>query len=284
MRSRLVPPKQRCIPGPAQSCERCTKLAIKDCTYKPIKQRVVVGKTLRTGEACKRCRSASPARSIPSAVANIGLLPPPTQAEQAKRWAILLPLSTNPTKMRQTPQKCDGKRPCVRCVEASEAFSCEYEIVGGPHSLLGQRKFVFWNDPYRSASKEVSAQDRWAIEGEASGSMTNSQIATITQPAPEEVPPAVVPVDLFGRIDSLSCASPEPRPQRGVNEIETYRRSPVILPPFSMLLSPTPLRISPEPHVTLFSLGAERFQLSDAALGELDMKLYVPWVADHRQV
>ena len=34
-------------------------------------------------------------------------------------------------------------------------------------------------------------------------------------------------------------------------------------------------KIPPEPHVTLLFLGAERFQLSDAALGELDMKLYV---------
>ena len=49
----------------------------------------------------------------------------------------------------------------------------------------------------------------------------------------------------------------------------------VILPPFSVLLSLIHPRIPPEPHVTLSFLGAERFQLSDVALGELDMKLYV---------
>jgi len=49
----------------------------------------------------------------------------------------------------------------------------------------------------------------------------------------------------------------------------------VILPRFSVLPSLIHSRIPPEPHVTLLSLGAEKFQLSDAALGELDMKLYV---------
>ena len=48
----------------------------------------------------------------------------------------------------------------------------------------------------------------------------------------------------------------------------------VALPPFSARLSLARPGIPPEPHVTLLSLGAGRSQLSDAALGELDMKLY----------
>lgn len=54
-----------------------------------------------------------------------------------------------------------------------------------------------------------------------------------------------------------------------------HRPSPVILPSFSALLSRTLHKIPPEPHVTLLSLGAERFQLSDVTLGELDMMLCV---------
>lgn len=53
---------QRCIPGPAKRCERCTALRIKDCVYEQVKKRGV-GKTLRMGEACKRCRSATPTPS-----------------------------------------------------------------------------------------------------------------------------------------------------------------------------------------------------------------------------
>ena len=61
---------------------------------------------------------------------------------------------------------------------------------------------------------------------------------------------------------------PEPRPP-------THNPPRVTLPPLSVLSSLIFPRIPPEPHVTLSFLGAERFQLSDTAMGELDMKLYV---------
>ena len=46
---------QKCTPGPAQRCERCMSLGLEVCIYKQIKKRGI-GKTLRMGEACKRCR------------------------------------------------------------------------------------------------------------------------------------------------------------------------------------------------------------------------------------
>jgi len=69
-------------------------------------------------------------------------------------------------------------------------------------------------------------------------------------------------------------ASPEPR-THALHEANMDDPSRVVLPPLSVLLSLIPPRIPPEPHVTLSLLGAERSQLSDTALGELDMKLCV---------
>ena len=50
---------QKCTPGPAHVCERCMSMGLETCIYKQIKKRGI-GKTLRMGEACKRCRSVTP--------------------------------------------------------------------------------------------------------------------------------------------------------------------------------------------------------------------------------
>jgi len=63
--------------------------------------------------------------------------------------------------------------------------------------------------------------------------------------------------------------------QHALNAAEAHGPPHVILPPLSVLLSLTRSRIPPEPYGTLPFLGPERFQLSEVALGELDMKLYV---------
>ena len=48
---------QKCIPG-AIRCMRCMNLGIEDCTYEWVKKRGV-GRTLKMGEACEYCRSAT---------------------------------------------------------------------------------------------------------------------------------------------------------------------------------------------------------------------------------
>ena len=51
--------QQKCISGPTERCERCATLGLDYCVYKPTKKRGV-GKVLRMGEACGRCRLATP--------------------------------------------------------------------------------------------------------------------------------------------------------------------------------------------------------------------------------
>ena len=65
-----------------------------------------------------------------------------------------------------------------------------------------------------------------------------------------------------------------PQPH-ALNAAKAHNPPHAILSQFSVLPSLMHPGIPPEPHVTLLFLGAERFQLSDTALGELDMKLYV---------
>jgi len=55
--------KQKCIPGLAQRCERCTALGFKDCVYEPTEKRAVAK---NVEEACKRCRSATPPFTAPT--------------------------------------------------------------------------------------------------------------------------------------------------------------------------------------------------------------------------
>ena len=86
--------------------------------------------------------------------------------------------------------------------------------------------------------------------------------------------PALALVCHPGRNGPPALASPESQ-LPAVDETDTHRPPPVMLSQFSIPLSRVSIRIPPEPHITLLFLGAERFQLSDTALGELDMKLYV---------
>ena len=70
----------------------------------------------------------------------------------------------------------------------------------------------------------------------------------------------------------LSYTPPEPRP-RTFDKIRTHIF--VTLPPFSAISSTIFPSIPPQPHVASSSPGTGRFQLSNAALGDLNMKLYV---------
>ena len=72
--------KQKCIPGLAQRCERCTTLGFKDCVYEPTEKRGM-GKNVE--EACKRCRSATPPLTTPTLSEDTNVRSP-NCAEQGK--------------------------------------------------------------------------------------------------------------------------------------------------------------------------------------------------------
>lgn len=104
-------------------------------------------------------------------------------------------------------------------------------------------------------------------------SHTDPPVVTVTQLLPETAPPGRALITFPGR-DFLPPVPPESRPYR-FNEIRKHDPHRIVLPPPSTLFSLIFPRVPPEPHIPLSFLGAERLQLSDAALGELDMKLYV---------
>ena len=165
-------------------------------------------------------------------------------------------------------QKCDAKHPCTRCVRANRALECEYEIVGAPSGPSGHLQFLIWNKPGPSSLEDVPARWRWPNEEGIPGFPTKTASPTIPQQAP--VPPARALIHIPGRNSPSFSVQP-----KALDDTKTQNPPRVVLPPFSALLSLIFPRIPPEPHVTLSFLGAERFQISDVALGELDMKLYV---------
>lgn len=141
-------------------------------------------------------------------------------------------------------------------------------------------EFVFWEEPGPAGSRDVSIQDRRAVGEMAPELPVKAHVHApiiITQSELEKVPPA------RALIHSLSPNRPpfpiphEPRPHTS-SEVGTYNPPRITLPPFSVLFSFLFPEIPPEPHVPLSLLGAEGLQLSDATLGELDMKLYVSQV------
>ena len=137
------------------------------------------------------------------------------------------------------------------------ALNCTYEVTAGPaeHTIRDES-----DSPCPS---DVSARGHEAAGEEFPGVTTNASLVTITRPAPKVVPPAHALACPLGHDSTLSS-----------NGAKMQVSPHVALPPFSARLSIALHRIPPEPHVALLSLGAGRFQLSDAALGELDMKLY----------
>lgn len=172
-------------------------------------------------------------------------------------------------KHRQTQrpysQKCDAKRPCTRCVDAKRALECEYEGVDVPAGPSEEPRFLIWSKPDPSGSNDVSWID------EAFPEVSAEKPATIL----ETVPPARALTHSFGRNSPSHYASPKHR----LHDPPHFTLSPISVP-LSFILP----RIPPVPHVTLSFLGAERFQLSDAALGDLDMKLCVSILLGDRRL
>ena len=137
------------------------------------------------------------------------------------------------------------------------ALNCTYEIIVGPAEYTTRDG----SDP--SCSSDIYTQEHEAVEEGVPGVTTSTSLVTITRPAPNVVPPAHALACPLGHGSVLSSTGAK------------MQGSPhVALPSSSARFSLVPLRIPPEPHIALLSLGTGRFQLSDAALGELDMKLY----------
>ena len=137
------------------------------------------------------------------------------------------------------------------------ALDCTDEVIAGP------AEYTIRDESGISSPNSMFGQEHEAVGEGIPGVTTNTSLVTITRPAPIMVPPAQALAYPPGHNSLLSSKGAK------------VQGSPyVALPPFSAQVSLVPPRIPPEPHVTLLTLGAGRFQLSDAALGELDMKLY----------
>ncbi|KAF9645625.1 hypothetical protein BDM02DRAFT_491555 [Thelephora ganbajun] len=170
---------------------------------------------------------------------------------------------------RARKRKCDAKRPCTTCVETNSAPECEYEIVSTQPRPSSHHQFLFWNKPNSSSSSDTFARERWTVEEAVPQISTKAPVATITQSNPEAVPPARALIHSLSHLPPYK--PPEPQPHT-LNGVRTHDPTRITLPPFSLLSTLIFPGIPPEPHVALSSLGPERFQLSDTALEELDMK------------
>lgn len=250
-------------------------MGMDDCVYEPIKKRGA-GTILRMGEACNLCRLVTFAtldrRWVPRFLT---LDIPTTQIEEKGEWLHSLGGVITPGRLRHNaPQKCDAGRPCTRCVASKMASKCEYEIVEpAPPRPLDHSQFLFWDESDPSASRDDPSRESSAVGNAIAGSSTQAQFAIITRPAIGTAPPALrLGLPLSG--NGPPPYRPRP-PLYAPNQVKKPNPSPTIIPPFAALLSRMPPRIPPEPHITLLLLGAEHFQLSDATLEELDMKLYV---------
>ena len=167
-------------------------------------------------------------------------------------------------------QKCDARRPCTRCVYAERALECEYEVADCTTEDI---RFVTWDGPNPSGSNDVTVQEH-EIVGGFPEAFIESALVAIAKPTPETIPSARALIRSFGRDSTSSHLSPNPQPHT-IDDAKAQCAPRTLLPPVSVLSSLRSPRVPPEPHITLLSLGTGRFQLSDAALGELDMKLYV---------
>ena len=179
----------------------------------------------------------------------------------------------SPDRLILIAQKCDAKRPCTACIKARRATECEYEIDGAQPGPSDRSQFSFWDD--HDPSYSTDAHGPWAVGEMVPGPPTGlpPNVTEIQMPSPSIVPPARALICPPAYNCLLSYTPPELRP-RTFDKIRTHIF--VTLPPFSAISSTIFPSIPSQPHVALSSLGAGQFQLSNAALGDLNMKLYVP--------
>jgi hypothetical protein len=99
-------------------------------------------------------------------------------------------------------------------------------------------------------------------------------VATRTQLPSETVPAARALIRPLGHDSPPSYTPPLTQPHT-FDEVKKHKVYRVTLPPFSATSSLVFSIIPPGPHVALSALGTGQFQLSDVALRDLNMKLYV---------
>jgi len=138
-------------------------------------------------------------------------------------------------------------------------------MVGVQPCPSGHPQLSLWDEPGPTSSEDILTEDSRTVGGVSPEPPADSVIVT-------RLLPKIAPPDrwsILGCDSSPSCGTPR---SQALNETKTF--NPSRFPPFSLLLALIFPRIPPEPRVPLSFPGAERLQLSDAALGELDMKLY----------
>lgn len=140
--------------------------------------------------------------------------------------------------------------------------------------LSGHSQLAFRDTLGPSGSRDIPARDPWAVVKVVPELPTKAHAASITQSGPEIAPPHCALIHSLGRDSPSPYTLPESRNHRSDAD-GTHNPPQITLPPFSVLSFLLFPRIPSEPRVPLSFLAAERFQLSDSALGELDMKLYV---------
>jgi len=172
-----------------------------------------------------------------------------------------------------TSQKCDDKRPCTTCISAHKATECKHEIGKTPPGHFNHSKFLLWDGPGPSDSTGI--RRRGAVGETVLEPQTNRlPVSTPTRTPPEIVPPgrALIRTPAYGNVLFYTPSELHPT---ALNEIMKHNLSRITLPSFSVVSSLVSPSIPPGSHVTLSSLGAGGFQLSDVALEELSMKLCV---------
>ena len=161
----------------------------------------------------------------------------------------------------------------MTCVNAHRTTECEYEVGGASTRHSGHLHFLFWDGPGPSGSRDVYRRE--TVEEVTPELPTNLLPVTArTRLPPETVPPALTLIRPLAYNNLLFYTPPRPQPHT-FNETKTFGLSGVALPPLSVVSSLVFPNILPGSCITLSLLGAGRHQLSDAALGDLNMKLYV---------
>jgi len=117
---------KKCVPSTPR-CVRCMDMGIEDCRYGSVKKRGI-GSTLRMGQACVPCWSVAASSLLKGACETDTNTLLPLAARRRKAVSGLA-FKVGPRLRRLTSpnQRCDGKRPCMTCVNGEGGDGCTYE-------------------------------------------------------------------------------------------------------------------------------------------------------------
>ena len=156
------------------------------------------------------------------------------------------------------------------CIKTNSVDECTYEVTAESQNRPTNPRFSYWKSPNPPNPMDATSQERQAVGSVAQLAPILTPGATSSRLGPIlAAPPERALIHPLGR--NFPPRPSESRPQV-LNPVRT--RGPT-LPSFSVLSTLVFPGIPPEPRLTLSSLGADRFQLSDVIISELDTKLYV---------